>query len=171
MSPGPADPRARPGHGTGAEGGPAIEPNRRTVRLSARSPNTGRLRRAKPVLVWPLLFLLALLVAPFAGEATAQAPPATTAPAPPTSAAIPVAQVATRAAEVPALLRALTGPLAPSVEIEAIQRHLPELRAQIDLDLPGMVSILRDQPTLDVLQAQQQTWQRRELLSTDWLNC
>ena len=114
--------------------------------------------------------MLALLGPPFVGEATAQAPPATTAPAPPTPAAIPVAQVATRAAAVPDLLRALTGPLAPSAEIEAIRGHLAELRAQIDLDLPGMVRILRDQPTLDVLQAQQQMWQRRELLSTAWLN-
>ena len=29
---------------------------------------------------------------------------------------------------------------------------------------------MRDQPTLDVLQAQQQMWQRRQLLSTAWLN-
>ena len=113
--------------------------------------------------------MLALLGPPFVGEATAQTPPATTAP-PPTSTAIPVAQVATRAAEVPALLRALTGPLAPSVEIEAIRRDLADLRAQIDLELPEMVRILRDQPTLDVLQAQQQTWQRRELLAKAWLN-
>ena len=70
----------------------------------------------------------------------------------------------------PDLLRALTGPLAPSAEIEAIRKHLAELRAQIDLDLPETVRILRDQPTLDVLQAQQQMWQRRELLSTAWLN-
>ena len=83
--------------------------------------------------------MLALLVPPFVGEVTAQAakaPTATTAPAQPTPAAIPVAQVATRAAGVPDLLRALTGPLAPSAEIEAIRRHLPELRAEIDLDLP-----------------------------------
>jgi small-conductance mechanosensitive channel len=114
--------------------------------------------------------MLALLVPPFAGGGADQAPSVTRAPAPPTSGAIPVAQVATRAAEVPALLRALTGPLAPSVEIEAIQRHLPELRAQIDLDLPGVARILRDQPTLDVLQAHQQMWQRRQILSTAWLN-
>jgi len=114
--------------------------------------------------------MLALLVAPFAGEAADQAPSVAPAAAPPTSTAIPVAQVATRAAEVPALLRALTGPLAPSVEIEGIRKQLAELRAQIDLDLPEMVRVLRDQPTLDVLQAQQQKWQRRELLSTAWLN-
>ena len=139
-------------------------------RVSARSLNTGRLSRTRSVLVWPLLSMLALVGPPFVGEATAQAPPATTAPAPPTTAAIPVAQVATRAAAVPDLLRALTGPLAPSAEIEAIREHLAALRAQIDLDLPEMVSILRDEPTLDVLQAQQQIWQRRELLSTAWLN-
>ena len=81
-----------------------------------------------------------------------------------------MAQVATRAAEVPDLLRALTGPLGPSAEIEAIRRHLPELRTQIDLDLAGIARILGDQPTLDVLQAQQQIWQRRQLLSTAWLN-
>lgn len=110
--------------------------------------------------------MLAPLGSPFVGETIAQAPPATTAPPPPASTAIPVAQVATRAAEVPALLRALAGPLAPSVEIAAIRTDLAELRAQIDLDLPETVRILRDQPTLDVLQAQQQMWQRRELLST-----
>jgi len=114
--------------------------------------------------------MLAPLGSPFVGETIAQAPPATTAPRPPASTAIPVAQVATRAAEVPALLRALAGPLAPSVEIAAIRTDLAELRAQIDLDLPETVRILRDQPTLDVLQAQQQMWQRRELLSTGWLN-
>jgi small-conductance mechanosensitive channel len=114
--------------------------------------------------------MLALLIPPFAGQAAEHAPSATSAVVPPTSTAIPVAQVATRAAEVPALLRALTGPLAPSVEIEAIRGHLAALRAQIDLDLPEVVRILRDQPTLDVLQAQQQMWQRRELLSTAWLN-
>ncbi len=81
-----------------------------------------------------------------------------------------MAQVATRAAEVPDLLRALTGPLAPSAEIEAIRKHAADLREQIDLDLPVTVRILRDQPTLDVLQAQQQMWQRRHLLSTSWLN-
>ena len=70
----------------------------------------------------------------------------------------------------PDLLRALTGPLAPSAEIEAIRRNLPELRAQIDLDLPESARILRDQPTLDMLQSQQQMWQRRQLLSTAWLN-
>ena len=117
--------------------------------------------------------MLALLVAPLAGEVSAQAakaPTATAEPAKPTPAAIPLAQIATQAAGVPDLLRALTGPLAPSAEIEAIRRHLPELRAQIDLDLPNSARILRDQPTLDVLQSQQQMWQRRQLLSTAWLN-
>jgi len=139
-------------------------------RLSARLVNTGRLRRTRSVLVWPLLSILALLGPPLVGQATAQAPPATTAPPAPTPAAIPVAQLATRAADVPDLLRALTGPVAPSAEIEAIRKHLAELRAQIDLDLPGTVRILSAQPTLDVLQAQQQVWQKRQLLTTTWLN-
>ena len=129
--------------------------------------------RATARVVWPLLSMLALLATPLAGEVSAQAAPAptaTTEPVKPTPAAIPLAQIATQAAEVPDLLRALTGPLAPSAEIEAIRGHLPELRAQIDLDLPESARILRDQPTLDVLQSQQQMWQRRQLLSTAWLN-
>jgi len=77
--------------------------------------------------------------------------------------------VATRASEVPGLLRALSDPLAPSVEVHAIERRLPQLRRQNDVELAAAPDVLRGQPTLDILQAQQQMWQRRQLLTTTWL--
>jgi small-conductance mechanosensitive channel len=99
----------------------------------------------------------------------AQAPPRTTAPAAPVSAAIPVAEVATQAAQVPNILRALTEPLAPSAEIELIRKRLPGLREQLELELAAAATILRGRPTLDMIQAQQQLWQRRQLEMTEWL--
>ncbi len=90
--------------------------------------------------------------------------------APPPAAAIPVAEVATRAAEVLSLLPALTAQLAPSAEIETIRKRLPALRGQIDLELAAMESILREQPTLPTLQAQEKQWQRRQLQANEWLS-
>src|SRR5262245_2516083 len=101
---------------------------------------------------------------PGAPEAAPSPPPA---PHPPE--AIPEAEVATRASEVPGLLRALSDPLAPSVEVHAIERRLPQLRRQNDVELAAAPDVLRGQPTLDILQAQQQMWQRRQLLTTTWL--
>jgi len=97
-----------------------------------------------------LLTLLGGLVAASAGETAEHAPASSTAPAPPASVAIPVAEVATRAAEVPNLLRALTAPLAQSAEVETIRNQLPDLRRRIDTDTAAVVGILRRQPTLDV---------------------
>ena len=116
---------------------------------------------------------LALLGAPVpavGGAAADQAPAAKAAPAPLPPVAIPVEEVATRAAEVPNLLRVLTEPLGPSAQIEAIGQRLPEVRQQTDRDLASAVSILQGQPTFDTLQAQQQLWQRRQLQTTAWLN-
>jgi small-conductance mechanosensitive channel len=126
------------------------------------------LRRS--VLVWPLLAVLAVLPPTCGGEAAESAPAPIVPPVGPPSAAIPLAEVATRAAEVSELLRALTTPLAPSVEIETIKTRLPEVRRQIDLDLETAASLLRGQPTLDVLETQHQVWQRRQFQTTAWLN-
>ena len=69
----------------------------------------------------------------------------------PVSAAIPVAEVATRAAQVPNLLRSVTEPLAPGAEVELIRKRVPELREQIDLEVAAASTILHADPTLDMV--------------------
>jgi len=135
-----------------------------------RGVTTGGRRRRRQVVASSLLSILALLVQAPAGGGADPAPVPSAAPASPASAAIPVAEVATRAAEVPGLLRALTEPLAPSAEIEAIRKGLPGLHQEIDEALGAGAVILQAEPTLNVLQTQQQAWQRRQLLTTTWLN-
>jgi potassium-dependent mechanosensitive channel len=81
-----------------------------------------------------------------------------------------MAEVATRAAQVPNLLRALTEPLAAQAEIETIRKDLHEAREQMDLELAAGELLLRTQPTLDVIQSQQQLWQRRQFQASGWLS-
>src|SRR5439155_18506768 len=92
----------------------------------------------------------------------------TSAPASPL-AAIPVAEVATRAAQVPNLLRSVTEPLPAGATIEVIRKRLPEVRKQMDLEVAAGSAILRGEPTLDMIQAQQQVWQQRLLQTNEWL--
>ena len=84
------------------------------------------------------LSTLALLALTVPGMAAAPAPtPAPShSPAAPSTTAIPLADVAARAAEVSNVLQALTAPLGHSAEIETIRKILPEFRKQIDLGLP-----------------------------------
>jgi len=74
---------------------------------------------------------------------------------------VPPAEVATNASEVANLLSSISETFSPSAEIEKIQRWLPEVRLQIDLDLTDISAILGEQPPLAILQAQQALWQRR----------
>ncbi len=96
------------------------------------------------------------------GQAAEQPSPA----APP--AAIPMAEIATRAAEMSNLLRSLTP--TPSAEIKAIETRPSEARDKMDLELGAAASVLRAQRTLDMLQAQQLIWQRRRLQTSQWLS-
>lgn len=109
-------------------------------------------------------------VSPAAAPAPApgRAPAATPAPLP-ASPTIPVAEIATRAAQVPNVIRALVAQIAPSAEIDTIRDRLPELRQQMNLELMGAETILRSLPTLDMIQTQQQLWRQRELRSNQWL--
>jgi hypothetical protein len=113
--------------------------------------------------------VLILLPVPGAARGT---DPMTTTPAPPAAppAGIPLAEVATRAAQLPDVLRTLTDPLAPSVELETIRRSLSELRRRFDLELATLGALLKSQPTLAMIQAQQQLWQRRQLEASRWLS-
>ena len=130
--------------------------------------------------VAPRLCVLALLLPGGVAEAAKNGAPAspialpatsTTAPVSPASvtAAIPVAEVATRAAQVPELVRTLTEPVAETAETEAIKKRLAEARAQIDLEMGAAETILRGHPTLDVIQLQQQLWHQRQAQTNEWL--
>jgi len=91
-------------------------------------------------------------------------------PAPPPSAAIPLAEVATRATEVQNLLRTLSTQLAPSPEIEMIRKRLPEVSELSAVELRWTMNVLRGQPTLETIQAQQELWQTRQLELSKRLN-
>lgn len=115
---------------------------------------------------WSLLAILTLLAPIIPVEAADQkAPP----PAPPLPTAIPVTEVATRATEVLNLLPTLTAQLTPSVQIQAIVRQLPEMSENIDKGLAGASQILRNQPSLAMISAQEQAWRARQLQTTTWL--
>src|SRR5262245_27959878 len=116
------------------------------------------------VLAWLLAALLIGLVC-ISGADADQA--AATKPSGPPE--IPMALVAARATEVPELLRLLTESLAPSAEIATIRTRLPELSRRIDSEIEAATRILEGHPPLDVLQAQQQMWQRQQVLTTAWL--
>jgi small-conductance mechanosensitive channel len=80
-----------------------------------------------------------------------------------------MAEVATQAAKVPETLRTLTQPLASKAELEAFRKRLDETRGRVDGEWEAAGVILRSAPTLDVIQSQQQLWQRRELQFTELL--
>src|SRR5439155_1297023 len=123
--------------------------------------------------VWTLLSILGAAVHPPSAEAAEPVSPPKSAPAPPSD-AIPVAEVATRAAQVPNLLRSVTEPLAAGAELGAemvlIRKRVPELRQQIDLEVAAASTILQAEPTLDMIQTQQQVWQHRLLQTNEWLS-
>ena len=60
--------------------------------------------------------------------------------------------------------------LAASDEIETIRKLLPEIGANIALELKSTTNILREQPSLETLQSQEQIWQQRQSQLTAWLN-
>ena len=121
---------------------------------------------------WPVIALAAVLfLLPAPGETAAQTPPASgQAAAPPPSTAIPPAEIAARAAEIPDLLRTLTTTLAPGPAMATIQQSLPEFSGQTEREFAATLSALQEQPTLETLEAQQQLWQRRQFQATDWLH-
>jgi hypothetical protein len=116
-----------------------------------------------------LAILLSLVV--IAGRTAAQKPPEVQkAPAAQASAAIPVAEVTTRATEVSDLLRTLYKQFAPSHEIEKILKELPEVSARIAAENERTMKLLRAQPTLVMLQTEEQAWQRRQIEMGRWMS-
>jgi potassium-dependent mechanosensitive channel len=117
------------------------------------------------------LILLALLVPTVPGHAAEQTGPSPKpAPVAPPAAVIPLAEVATRATEVLNLLPSLTGQLATSAQIQMILAQLPEVSERIDVGLAETAQILRGQPSLGTIAAQQEVWKERALQTNTWLN-
>ena len=119
---------------------------------------------------WWALAVLPLLALPVVGGAADQGPPpAKAAPVSPAPAAIPLAEVATRAAEVSNLLPTFTAQLATSPEMQTVLARLPEVTERIGAELGGLAEILRANPPLATIAAQQQLWQGRHRLASEWL--
>lgn len=75
-----------------------------------------------------------------------------------------------QATQVGDLLRSFATNVAPDTEIQAIRTIAPQLAADIDLEIKSTTNILKNQPSLETLEAQEQIWQQRQLQLTDWLN-
>ncbi len=84
--------------------------------------------------------------------------------------AIPLAEVATRAAEVSGMLREIRAKLPAPAEVQTIEGRLPDMSRQIDLELDLTEEILRSQPALSTIAIQQKVWQERQLLIARWLS-
>jgi potassium efflux system protein len=84
--------------------------------------------------------------------------------------AIPVTEVPTRVTEVSNLLRTFNALLASSPQIDMIEKQLPDISREIELEFWETKEVLREQPTLAVLQSEQQLWEKRQLEMTHRLN-
>jgi len=108
------------------------------------------------------LVVLLLLTTVVRGEAADQKPSVPQeASAPPPSRAIPLAEVASRATEAEALLRAYQAPHAFTSAISLVEEHLPEASALISLELERTLSLLPEHPPLATLEAMQEVWERK----------
>jgi small-conductance mechanosensitive channel len=99
---------------------------------------------------------------------TGEIPSSTTTPASP--AAIPLEDVPGQALQVDTLIRGLAPNLADNTEVQTIAKFLPELQANLPLELKSTAAILKEQPGPEMLQSQQEVWQQRRLQLTGWLN-
>ncbi|MET0503157.1 MAG: mechanosensitive ion channel domain-containing protein [Candidatus Binatia bacterium] len=135
-----------------------------------------RLLRSPPVTSTAIslaAFLFLWVLAGNAAQPTTQEiiqTPAPAIPAPSPPSVIPVEDVATQATAVGNLIRGFATNLAPDNEIEAIRAIAPQVGVNIDLELKSATNILKEQPSLEALEVQQQIWQQRQLQLTAWLN-
>ena len=119
-----------------------------------------------------VLVALGFTVCGHAAAPQAQAPATSPPPqaAPPSSDTIPVSEIAAQAAATTALLRELASRFAPSTEIEAIRRALPEASKLIELESEATADVLRGQPSLTGIAKQQELWTARQLQTDRWLS-
>jgi hypothetical protein len=88
---------------------------------------------------------------------------------PQTSVAIPVPEIAAKATEVTILIRDIQAKLSLSTLTESIGLLLPRKAEQISRQLSETKKILQNEPTLSVLQGQQQLWQQVQGDTNIWL--
>jgi len=120
-----------------------------------------------------LLVVLLLLTPVVRGEAAdqkASVPQQAPAPAPLASPVIPLAEVASRATEVEALVRTFEVLGAASRKIAAVQSQLPAESARLELELQRTLRILRGHPTLVWLEGAQELWREWQRPLTTWLH-
>jgi small-conductance mechanosensitive channel len=102
------------------------------------------------------------------GAADPQASAPKPVPAPPATAAIPLPDVAARAAATLNLLPTFTERLAVSPDIQAILTQLPEASGRIEADLARTAEVLQGQPSLGMIAAQQELWKARQAQTSGW---
>ena len=112
------------------------------------------------------VFFLAAAPRDSFGQAQTPTPPAAQA-AP--EGAITAAEVIAKSAEVNSLLAAVADKSAPTAEFEKIEKSLPAIARQIDLDFTDTSVTFGEQPPLTTIQAEQSRWQQRHLQVSAWL--
>jgi potassium-dependent mechanosensitive channel len=112
-------------------------------------------------------FLLLTSVPGDTAEEKTTGAPKTAAPAPPKT--IPIEEIARRATEVSNLVDIFRAKLLPNPEIEAIRKLISQFSGNIDLEVAETSNMLREQPTLESLQTQEELWQRRQRQLAGWL--
>jgi len=75
-----------------------------------------------------------------------------------------------QATQVGDLIRGFASNLAPDREVEAIRKFVSQASIDIALELKSTTNILKNQPALETLQAQEQIWQEKQTQLTGWLN-
>ena len=83
--------------------------------------------------------------------------------------AIPVPEVAIRATEVSDLIRSIKAKPAVGEEIDRIGKSFMEVSERIDREFIHTEKVLQSEPPLTVLQAEEQSWQRIQILTAGWL--
>jgi len=78
--------------------------------------------------------------------------------------------VARQAMQVDNVIRGFATNLADTEGFESIEKFLPQVRANLALELKSTTAILKEQPAPETLQSQEEMWQQRQLQLREWLN-
>lgn len=84
--------------------------------------------------------------------------------------AIPLSEIPIRATEASNFIRSLEVDLAPSPDIESIQKSLPGVSENIRQEILGTMKIVQGHPTFAVLQGQQELWQGLQQQMSAWMD-
>jgi potassium-dependent mechanosensitive channel len=138
------------------------------------------MRVNRPHFLWVQLIVVVLFVLASsprgntAEQGTAEPSKTTGIPSSPTTrgppAAIPLEEVASQAMQVDILIRGFAPNLADNTAVETIAKFLPQLHANLILELKSTTAILKEQPGPETLQSQEEIWQQRHLQLREWLN-